>query len=829
MRVPLSWIRDFNDCELPAEEIAKILTRAGLEVEAIERIGVYSRQVLAAEVLAVEEVPGARELRAVEVALGGERRATAVTGAPNVAAGAVGRKVPAALPGARLIDAKAERFAVVEVAARELRGIASGAVLCSQKELGIADDHSGVLFLDDRAAPGAPVAEILRPPRDIDADVVLELAILPNYGRCLSIVGVAREIAALTRTSFRLSLDARYLPLDPKAFDVSIEDPELAPRYSGYVLEGVEVTRSPAWMERRLVLAGLQPINNLVDVTNYVMLELGQPMHAFDLDKLPARNIRVRRARPGETIHTLDQSFEGGAGGGRPPPRELDPSVLLITSGDKPVAVAGVIGGLESEISPDTRNVLLESANFDFIAIRKAMSKLKVVTDSSTRFSRQVDPSLTVVAIQRAARLLEETLARELGGAIADCYPRPVDRRTLTVRTRDIHRALGVALRDQEISGALERLGFTVEAAGAGEITVDVPAFRPDVAQAADLAEEVIRVLGFDRLPNRRLHEPLPRQTCNASWKLRRLLRSALVGSNLHEVLNYSLTTPEAESRLRAAEAGARESPPYATIINPSSTERRALRRSVLASLLENAARNHRSRQRIALFEIGPVFLPEAGDGKLPAEVNRLGIVLSGPVIEPSWADPKPRAFGFHDLKGIVESLLAKLHASDAAFAPVADSRFHPGAAAELRIGGEPCGVLGQVHPAVADAYDLDGRAVFAADLELERLTAAASSVYSFRPIPRFPPVLQDLALVVDESVPAERVAAAIREAAGPLLTDVRLFDLYRGEQVGAGKKSLAFQLTYCSSERSLEEREVNAIREAMLGPLAEKLGAKIR
>ncbi len=827
MRVALSWIRDFNDCDLPAEEIADILTRAGLEVESIDRVGVYSHEVVVGEILEVEDIDGTK-LRKIELDLGDDQRATAVTGAPNIDASIVGKKVPVATPGAILIDAKSEEFALLDVAARDFRGIASNAVLCSLKELGVSDDHSGVLVLEDDMTVGDRIAKVLEPSGDIAADIVLEIAILPNYGRCLSIVGMAREIAGLTRTNFKLELAAEPLPLDPKckSFDVKIEAPDIAPRYSGFVLKGVEVKPSPEWMQRRLALSGLKPINNLVDVTNYVMLELGQPMHAFDLDTLPAQNITVRRARPGETMYTLDQVTEDTEAD---EPRELDESILLITSGDEPVAVAGVMGGLHSQVRDETKNLLLESANFDFIAIRKAMSKLKLITDSSTRFSRQVDPSTTVVAIQRSVNLLREVAGAEPEGAIADCYPTPAQRRSLTVKVHDISRTIGVQLTSEEVGSALARLGFTIEESDEHEVTIGIPGFRPDVTQTADVAEEVIRIIGFDRLEPRMLHEPLPRQTKNPQWELRKKVRGAFVGCGLHDCVNYSLTTPAAEARLLAGEAEKGEEPPYVTLLNPGSQERSSMRRTILGSLLENVVRNHRNRERIALFEIGSVFLPEKSEGKLPLEVQRAGVILSGPVAHPTWREPKPRASEFHDLKGIVVNVLEKLHVADYQFVPAKGAPYHPGVAAALVVNGEAVGTLGQIHPNVIEAYDLDDRVVFAADFEVDKITASSSSLYPFRRISRYPAVRQDLALVVNDHVPAADVLQALQDAAGPLLTEIRLFDLFTGEQLGEGKKSLAFELAFCAEDRSLAEKEINELREAILGPLEEKLGAVIR
>jgi phenylalanyl-tRNA synthetase beta chain len=829
MRAPLSWLRDFTDCALPVEEIARRLTAGGLEVEAIQRIGGFSRQVLVATVARVIDHPRGRGLRIAELELGGGRRATAVTGAPNIAAGSSGQKVAAALPGAILIDPKAAAFELFEVEPREVLGVSSNAVICSEKELGLADEHGGALILEPEAPEGRPLEEHRKPGPEAAADIVLDIAILPNYGRCLSIIGIARELAGLTRSSFRLHVEAEYLPLDPRAFAVTIAAPELCSRYSACAVLDVKVEPSPAWMQRRLALAGLKPINNLVDVTNYVMLELGQPMHAFDLDRLPAPAIEVRRARPAEAMHTLDQ--KPGEDGAMPPPHPLDPSLLLITSGGRAVAVAGVIGGRESQVFPETRAILLESANFDAIATRRAMMALRIATDSGVRFSREVDPALTVIAIQRAVRLLEEAGGYGAAGPIADVYARPAEARHIAVTAAEISRTLGVALGDGEIAAALERLGFTVSTEEGGRLDVRIPGFRTDVSIAADLAEEVIRAIGFDRLEPRLLDEPLPRQRRNVSWEMRKRLRAALVGCGLQEVLNYSLTTPEAERLLRAGGGQQGEDPPYVRIVNPSTQERSAMRRTLLAGVLECAARNHRLRPegRLALFELGLVFHPEAGDGVQPRESLRLSIVLSGPVSEPTWRDPEPRQAGFHDLKGIVEALLAKLRVADAALAPAGGAPFHPGIAAELCIGGRPAGALGQLHPAVRDAYGFEGRAVLAAELELEPWIEASREQHPYRPFSRFPAVRQDLALVVGEEVSADQVSSAIREAAGPLLASIRLFDVYHGKQVGEGKKSLAFELTYSADDRSLLEEEVNALRDAMLPELEKRLGAKIR
>ena len=836
MRLPLSWLKEFNETDLSIEDLANLLTRAGLEVEAIERSGIYSDDVVVGEISEVRPIPETNGLHEVDLLLGGDRQGTAVTGAPNITPDSKGARVPVALAGATLLDSKSDSFALTTIKAREFRGVKSSIVLCSEMELGLSEDHTGVLLLEDSAETGALVRDLVEIPEDCSADVVFDIDILPNYGRCLSIIGIAREVAALTRTRFKLEIKAEHIPSDPEAFKVSIENPDLSPRYSGLVLEDVKVEPSPRWMQRRLALAGVSAINNLVDVTNYVMIEMGQPMHAFDLDKLPAEEISVRAARKGETLYTLDQE-PAGEEDDREAPRELDESTLLITSGDQPIAVAGVIGGLDSEISKDTGKALLESANFNFISIRKAMSKLKLKTDASTRFSRQVDPAQTVTAIQRAVHLLQEIGGAKPAGSIADCYPQPEENRSVTIQNSDISRTLGVDLTDEDITSALERLGFSTENPGKGTIEISIPGFRPDISHSADIAEEIIRILGFDRLQGRLLNEPLPNQRRNDSWELRKKIRSVLTGCGLSDVLNYSLTTPEAEGRLLAGETETGEQAPYVQVMNKKENQdRSSLRRTLLGSLMENVATNHRERKRIALFEIGKVYLPEyspesddPGDEKLPLEVLRLAMALSGPLEDSSWKDAKPRNSSFHDLKGIIEVLLKKLHVKNIEFEPLQGTPYHPGVAAALLIDGKPAGTIGKVHPKVIEAYDLGKREVFVAEFDHELLLAASQANYPFRAFSSQPAVYQDLALVVDDEVAAGAVMNTIREAAGELLTGISLFDIYRGEQLGDGKKSLAFQLTFCAADRSLEEKEINDLREAMLGPLEEKLGAKIR
>jgi phenylalanyl-tRNA synthetase beta chain len=863
MRIPISWLKDYVDLVEPVAALAERLTLAGLEVEAVHRIGEWwdPATLVVGRVAAVRPHPAADRLALVEVVLReagadageqGARSETVVTGAPDML-GLRGvtplpvLKVALALAGAVLVDPHSDRKPrpkkVLEPA--EIRGVPSRGMVCSERELGLSDEHDSILLLPDDAPVGKPLREVL-------GGEVLEIALTPDLARCMSVIGVAREVAALTGAALRLPA-AAALPAGSEAgggdevdeikveVEIEIDDPRRCNRYMAAMVRGVAIGPSPAWMRERLRAAGMQPISNVVDVTNYVMLEYGQPLHAFDHDQLVARaaaagvprpSIRVRPAAPGEEITTLD-GVE----------RALDGAELLIADSAGPLGVAGVMGGSESGIGADTRNVLLEAATFDAVAVRQAARQLKLHTEASSRFTRGVPATLNEVAVRRAAGLLERLAGGRLT-AVVDRYPVPQAPRRACLTASEVRRQLGLALELPEIRGCLERLEFTVEELppaggeasfglrvepGEAVLLCTAPWYRLDVEVPADLTEEVARIVGYAAIPPTRLSDTLPPPFPNPLLETEERIRDLLVGCGLYEHINYTLTTVESHESLGLP----RQTPErYVALDNPLSANRRVMRRSMLVSAVEALAANLRYTDRIRCFEVGRVYLPEQGYGIRPREERRVSVLLTGPRRRASvHADPAgPEPLDFFDLKGVLEALLSGLGWLDKieVVPRPGEAPFGP-RCAELAAGGDRLGILGELHPAVAERFGLAGRRVCVAELAIEPLVETSWQREAMPPLSNYPAVVEDLAFVVPEEVSAHDLAAAIRQAGAPLLVALELFDLYRGEPLPAGKKSLAFQLSFQSQDATLGSAEVSAVRQRIEQAVAQTLGGKLR
>lgn len=826
MRVPMSWLREFVDIPIGAEELAERLTFAGLEVAAVERIGLpgsrlpWSRErILVGEISEVAPHPNADRLVLATVAYGEGRTKTIVTGAPNLRVGERGQRVAFALEGAALLDAYAADRPVVTLKGRKVRGVYSDGMVCSERELGISDEHEGVLILDEDAPVGAPLVDHL-------GDEVLELEILPNMARCLSVLGVAREVAALTGGQARILQPAMQEAGEPIASRVriAIADPALSARYTATLITGVRIGPSPGWLRRRLRLAGIRPISNVVDVTNYVMLEWGQPLHAFDYDRLVARakgvpEITVRPAHPGEALVTLDGVT-----------RVLSPDRLVIADAAGPIAVAGVMGGAETEVTEATTAILLESANFHFVSIRKTTQALKLPSEASMRFGRGVPPALAEPAGRRATEMIRALAGGSIARGIADCYPAPQVSAVVRLSLADVRRILGLDVARDEIARILSALEFTCEPDGEAALRVTAPVSRLDVGTGMtgvqDLLEEVARILGYDRIPVTEMADTLPPQRNNPAVELEERLRDLLAVAGLQEVISYRLTTPERERLGLPAEPAPETG--YVRLANPISAERVTMRRTLLPGILESLAQNARVRERLWLFEVGPVFLPGPERG-LPAEPRRLGVGMAGPIAPGSWRTPEPGRTDFFALKGVLEGLLASLHVGEVRFEPVEDPRFAPGRAARVSARGTRLGLLGEVHPQVRTAFDITVEPVCAAEIDLEQLFLLVPQTFAVSQVPRFPPVLEDIALVVDAGVAVGTVEGVIREAGGALLSQIRLFDVYQGPQVAAGKKSLAFSLAFQAPDRTLTDADVEKQKGQILGAVAERVGAVLR
>ncbi len=836
MRVPLSWLKEYVDITLPIEELAERMTLAGLEVTAIEHIQVPEdrpawdpEKIVVGEIVEVRPHPNADRLTLAVVDYGGDEPETVVTGAPNIKVGDAGLKAPFARRGARLYDGHVEGWKLRTLKPGKIRGIRSEAMVCSEKELGLRDSHEEVLLLPLDAPVGVPLADYLDLSSIPTHDIVLDLDLTPNLARCLSIIGVAREVAALTGQQLRLE-EPRMLAEGPPIegqVEIEIADPDLCSRYSATLIRGIKVGPSPYWMQRRLTLAGMRPINNIVDITNYVMLEWGQPLHAFDYNKLRGRTddgppvIIVRRAQPGESITTLDEVE-----------RALTPDMLLITDPGGPVAIAGVMGGFESEVTVETTDILLESANFDNVSNRRTSQALKLPSEASLRFGKGIPASLTIPAVTRATELMRQLAGGVIAQGIADAYPVPQKTVTVEITPAEVERIMGIAIERDEIVRILESLEFKVRTVEGDEarLLVTVPDHRLDVELPADLIEEIARVYGYDRIPTTLMSDELPPQRQNLALEGEERVRDILTGCGLTEVITYSLTNLESVGKLGLDEAELREEN-YIRLANPLTGEREYMRRTLMNNLLETLRDNLRFTDRVAIFEVGQVYLPKEGE-PLPDEPRRLGIVMSGPRMPRSWLAASAEPMDFFDLKGVVETLLTRLGIAEYTFAPTAHPTFHPGRTAELHLpasNDEPSAILGEVHPLVREAFDLPDRPVCLAEFDLEALLAQAQAVRPMQPISRFPPVAEDLAIVVAEEVPAQRVQEVIARAGGELLTQVTLFDVWRGGQVPAGKKSLAYALTYQGWDHTLGADEVTQVRERILQQLAEELGAELR
>lgn len=798
MRTPLSWLTDYIELTETPRQIADRLTFSGTEVEGIETIGSDFAGFVVGEVRAVERHPNADKLSVCKV-FDGNQELQVVCGAPNVTAGG---KYPFAPIGVTIPNGG---FTIKKA---KLRGVESSGMLCAADELGLSTDHTGLLVLDPTWAAGTPLAAVLGPP-----ETVFELEITPNRPDCISLLGIARELGAVYGKPLKVPSCTLQVAGSETAVSVSVEDSAGCPRYTARLLENVTIGPAPDWMRKRLELAGIRAINNVVDITNYVMLECGQPLHAFDRDLLQEGRIVVRRARAGEKMATLDGQD-----------RELDPTMLVIADAARPVALAGVMGGAGSEIRDTTRTVLLESASFRPGDIRATARKVGLSTESSYRFERGVDPELADWASRRAADLMVKYAGATLMPGVTDVYPAPVQPRTLTCRFDYVRDVTGVAASDADIQGVFERLQLGVKSAGAGVLHVTIPSFRRDLEREIDLVEEFARVHGLDQVPNPAPRAIMDSGSGNAEVRARRQLRDALAGLGLSEILNYSLVS---EALLDLFDT--HDHPRRVAIPRPLSADQSVLRPSLVPQLVETLGRN-RARQtaEAALCEIGRVFQRDA-QGQV-VEHDRLAIGLMGPVGRGDFA--KRQAVepveAFQWLKGMVEQLCAALRVTGIKTQPASVPYAEAGSAVEVLINGKPAGTLSVVARRVRKEWRLfDPVAV--AELSVPALTGQALDLRGFKDLPAHPAVERDVAMIVGDAVRHEDIVACIRKAAPLELERVVLFDVYSGTAIGPGRRSVAYSLTYRAADRTLTDEDANGFHDQVKAALRNVLSAEIR
>ena len=794
MRVSLGWLREFVDVDVPLATLKEMLDLSGTKVEKIHNPGEGIDGVVVAEVQEIDAHPNADNLSMVVVATDdGTQRV--VCGAKNFA---VGDKVALARVGARLPG--------MTITERRIRGETSAGMLCSAAELGVAKDASGLLILPPDAPLGEDVVRTLGL-----ADSVFELEITPNRPDCMSVYGVAREVAALTGNELKPPRGEGAAGEDlGSPVTVRIEDEAGCPRYLARYLTGVTIGPSPQWMTSRLVAAGVRPVSNVVDVTNYVLMELGHPLHAFDAARVTDETIVVRRARDGETLRTLDGVD-----------RSLHPDDLLIADPKGALAIAGVMGGEGSEVSETTTDLILESAYFDHASIAYTSRRHGLRTEASARFERGADPNAVPPAAARAAALMADIAGARVSAAVVDQYPAPVERASIVLRPHKTPKILGVDVSAERQVRHLQSIGIeAVESEGV--IQAVVPTWRPDLTREADLVEEVVRLHGIDRVPS-----TLPPGRAGALTEAQRFdrrLRRTLAALGLREAWTESFLGPkELEDLGLDADHPARR---MVRLMNPMTEDKPALRTTLLPGLLRAASHNvaHRA-EGVALFEVARVYEPSAED--LPVEGTVLGAVLVGLRRPQTWQG-SAAAWDFFAVKGVLEALLRSLGLPAPAFAPATGMPFHPTRAATVSLAGTAAGAFGELHPDVCERFGVPEGAV-AFELSVAPLVAALPGRVKVEELPRFPALLIDLAVVVDEGVSAETVEEIVRQTGAPDVTSVRLFDLYRGEQVPEGRKSLAFALEIRAADRTLTDEDALTVRGRIVAALGERIGAEIR
>ncbi|RJP49345.1 MAG: phenylalanine--tRNA ligase subunit beta [Anaerolineaceae bacterium] len=889
MKLPLSWLKDYMDIDgLSVEDIARTLTFGGLEVEEIRYAGwpmsasgakdMHSSQrhefktegiawdrekIVVAEIREVMPHPNADRLTLCDL-YDGTQQHTVLTGAPNLfdykGKGKLPKplKVAYAKEGATIYDGHAEGLVLTMLKRAKIRGVESYSMVCSEKELGISEEHEGIIFLDDDAPVGMPLADYM-------GDVVLDVKINPNMARCASVLGIARELAALLKRDLRSLGDFGGLKAKGDFATIEITDPTLNPRFVLGLVRDVVIKPSPYHVQRRLKMVGVRPINNIVDATNYAMFELGEPLHAFDYDVLKERagkkpvKILTRVAKDGEKLTTLD-GVE----------RTLTSMNVLVCDEKGALSLAGVMGGAESEVydaskevldakgietkegqptigkasvrGKSTVNVLLEGAAWNFINIRRTARQHNLPSEASFRFSRGVHPAIADKGVSLGLKLMAEWSGGTVAPGLVDSYPLPPKDPTVDVTTRDVKRILGIELSAQQIAELLSRVEFECNVKGE-TVTVTTPPYRMDIGEGvvglADVLEEVARLYGIENIPTTNMADALPPQVGNPVHEWEERLRDLLISVGLTEVVSYRMTSAEKESRLLSGGSETHQQIEYVRIANPITPERNVLRRSLLACVLEAAEKNVRA-ESLALFEIGAIFLPHKNE--LPDEPRKLALVMTGRRIASAWDVKDSPAYDFYDMKGRIELLLAGLQLSNVSYAPpaalpkkhrddvsaVEGQVYHPGKCAEIKVGDKVVGQFGEIHPLVKERYELGASPVLAAEFDLAALMSAQSG-FSLTPVAEFPPVYEDIAVIVDETVPAARVEGLIRQTGGKTVTDVRLFDVYRDEKIGAGKKSLAYSLTYQSPDKTLTDAEAAAIRNKIVKRLEQEVKAKLR
>ncbi|MRR16222.1 MAG: phenylalanine--tRNA ligase subunit beta [Deltaproteobacteria bacterium] len=801
MLVSLKWLKDYIDLDITAQELADRLTMAGLEVDEIKTIAHKFAGVVVARILSVRPHPGADKLSLCDVS-DGSGTYPIVCGARNIKAGDVVplAKIGAVIPGGYTIKSTV------------LRGERSDGMLCSAAELEIGDDASGILQLPSDAALGMALENALNL-----GDTVLDVSITPNRSDCLSMIGMAREIAALTGKKIRMpKITIREAGEEIAALSsVTIVDADLCPRYSARMIKNVKIGESPVWMKTRLEAAGLRAINNVVDVTNFVMLEMGQPLHAFDFRFLEEGRIVVRRSNAGEEFISLDEKSHA-----------LPENTLLICDGKKPVAIAGIMGGLNSEVKEDTQIVFLESAYFNPSSIRRSSRRLAMPTDAAFRFERGIDPEGVIRALNRAAQLIAELSGGSICRNYLDEYPQKITPvLNIPLRLGRIGEMIGAPVPAKDVVRILRCLDMKVRADGKGKYLVTPPTFRVDIEREIDLIEEIVRLYGYDRVPVKLPAVAVTEMAVIPRLRLEERLRELMAGSGFSEIINYSFSSPASVDDLGLPPDDERRN--FVTIRNPLTEEQSVMRTTMAFGMLETLKKNiNNGSSNLKIFEIGRTFL-KLRSRELPEEKNILAGLLSGKLSENLWGNKTN--VDFYDLKGCLENLFYDLKLEQVQYgAETAEPFLHPGQSCGLYIGGTKIGCLGQVHPDVMQKMDIKGTA-YLFEMNIDLLNKHIGSQITYKEISKFPAVTRDVAFVISESLEARKMLEIVLSQHEDLLENVVIFDIYAGKGLDTGTKSLGLRFSYRALDRTLTDAEINSIHDKIVHNAVRLTGARIR
>ncbi|MGY0372562.1 phenylalanine--tRNA ligase subunit beta [Clostridium sp. JNZ J1-5] len=792
MKVPVNWLKDYVNIDITPKELGDVLTLSGSKVEEVIVTGDVVDKVVTGKILKIEKHPEAERLSICQVDIGEAEPIQIVTAATNMKEEDI---VPTALHGSTLADG-------TKIKKGKLRGAVSNGMFCSEEELGIAGDEPvhGLMILPVDAPIGKDIKEVINMQK-----AIIDFEITSNRPDCLSVIGIARETAATLGTEYKMpSLEYKAKCSDKieDRIKVEIKD-KLCRRYMARGVKNITIQPSPQWMQERLLEAGVRPINNIVDITNFVMIELGQPMHAFDRREITSNSIVVERASGGEKFTTLDGEE-----------RILDTEVLNIKDGNRTIGLAGIMGGLNSEVKDDTSEIVFECANFDGTNIRISSKKLSLRTEASAKFEKDLDPNLVETAMNRACHLIEELGAGEVMEGTIDIYPEKLEPHTLTVSSTWVNKFLGIDISKEDMKSYLDRLDIKTTLQE-DNLVINAPTFRCDINIKEDVAEEIARIYGYNKVPSNIPSTQTLRGGKNATQVLRTKLVDTLIASGLNQSIAYSFVSPKVFDKILIPKES--ELRKVVTIKNPLGEDYSIMRTTSIPSMMEALARNYaRNNEIVKLFEVGKVYIPKEDSKELPEERNTVTIGMYGEV-------------DYLDIKGIVENIVSVLGVKNVKFQRESNNEsFHPGKTAALYIKKEFLGLVGEMHPDVAENYEIEERC-YIAEINLDILFKHANIEKKYNPLPKFPAVTRDLAVIIDDSILVQEIEDTIKNQGGNLLESIKLFDVYKGQQIPEGKKSIAYALSYRGDNRTLTDNEVNKVHDKIVRALEHKLGAELR